>query len=310
MTSENTSTTDNKVDIGATLRAARESASYSVAFVADQIHLQENVINSIEANEFDQLPGPVFVRGYIRSYAKLLEIDPRPFIEQIEGKPENQEVDFIANKPIKVKSSRLDPIVIWGAATVFIIAIGLAITWWMQESMEDPVQLAEMVEQVDEVELTEEINIQAASQQEQIPVVEEHQVSLGEVSSENVSAVQDELAITSVISERTEEIIASDESGQDIIEIPAIGGDVNQTSLTVIFNEESWAEIFDARKRRLLHGLIKPGATRVISGKAPFSIFLGNSPGVEVEVNGKKYDHTRYIRGNNTARFQIDDQNT
>ena len=300
MTDEAPSSVTDQKDVGAVLRKAREGASYSIAYVADQIHLEEHVVQAIEANEFDQLPEPVFIRGYIRSYAKLLGIDHQPLIEEIEGGPVNKDQAPIVNKPIKIKSSRLDPIVVWGAVTVLVITIGLVLTWWLQESKEDPVELAEMVEQVDEIELSETIENQTAPQ-----AVQSHQISLGEVSSENISEIQDEVPVTDTIAEATDS-----ETAQDIIEIPVSGGDINQTSLTIVFNEESWAEIFDARKRRLLHGLIKPGATRVVSGQAPFSVFLGNSPGVEFKINGKEYDHSQYIRGNKTARFQIDDTNT
>ncbi|MEM7304583.1 MAG: RodZ domain-containing protein [Pseudomonadota bacterium] len=306
MTEEDASLQSNAIDIGATLRKAREEASYSIAFVADQIHLPEAVVEALEHNEFERLPGPVFVRGYIRSYAKLLDIDAQPLVGQIDGGLIPEVADSQMGKPIKIKTSRLDPLVVWGAVTVCVIAVGLLFAWWMQESKEDPVQLAEVVEQV-EVSggHTAEPNPM------EVPDKQEHQVSLGDVSLNSQSAQSPESGHTSRNnSDQNSELIVSATDKQEIVEIPAVGGDTEQTRLTVIFNEESWAEIFDARKRRLLHGLIKPGATRVISGQAPFSVFLGNSPGVVFEINGEKYDHSPYIRGNKTARFQIDDQNT
>ena len=305
MTDEESTVSESVIDVGGVLRKAREEASYSTAFVADQVHLSEQVIEALEANEFDQLPGPVFVRGYIRGYAKILNIDPQPLIEQIDGGPAPAPENSQVGQPIKIKTSRLDPIVVWGAATVLVVAIGLIFTWWMQESKEDPVQLAEVVEQVEieEAATPPESDVEATT-----PV--DHQVSLGDVSPGNSTAESVQVSEVNEVPATDDSLAAPEAVQQQIVEVPATGGDIGQTSLKVIFNEESWAEIFDARKRRLLHGLIKPGATRVISGQPPFSVFLGNSPGVEFEINGEKYDHSPYIRGNKTARFQIDDQNT
>jgi cytoskeleton protein RodZ len=306
MTGEDSSLSEKPIDVGAVLRKAREQASYSTAFVADQIHLSEHVVEALEANEFEQLPGPVFVRGYIRSYAKLLDTDPQPLIEQIEGGPRHESDDSVLGQPIKIKSSRLDPIVVWSAVTVLIVAIGLVFTWWMQESKEDPVELAEVVEQV---EITDSNQPQEAIVIE-APEQVDHQVNLGNVSPENSADEPDESTEIDQNAASNNNIDAGMANGPEVVEASATGGNTGQTRLTITFNEESWAEIFDARKRRLLHGLIKPGATRVISGQAPFSVFLGNSPGVEFKINGEKYDHSPYIRGNKTARFQIDDQNT
>ena len=305
MTDEDSSLSESVVNVGEVLRKAREAASYSTAFIAEQIHLPVHVIEALEANEFDQLPGPVFVRGYIRSYAKILDIDSLPLIKQIDGGPVHEPVHSLIGQPIQIRTFRLDPIVVWGGATVLIVAIGLVIAWWLQESKEDPVQLAEVVEQVGIDEGTEQVEPPTEA-----PKAVDHQVSLGDVSPGNSTAESDEIIDIHNDADTENSTEASVDNQQQLIEAPVSGGDIGQISLKIIFNEESWAEIFDARKRRLLHGLMKPGSTRVILGQPPFSIFLGNSPGVEFEINGEKYDHSPYIRGNKTARFQIDDQNS
>ena len=118
------------------------------------------------------------------------------------------------------------------------------------------------------------------------------------------------MIVEDVISNELENANQTSLNNNDVIEAPFSGGELDKVRITVRYTQESWTEIFDARKRRLLHGLIKPGATRVISGQAPFNVFLGNSPGVQLEINGKPFDHSGYMRRNNTARFLIDDINT
>lgn len=67
---------------GASLKDAREKRDYSQEYVAGRLHLRARVVALLEADDYDQLPEPVFVKGYIRAYAKLLDLDDVPLIEQ------------------------------------------------------------------------------------------------------------------------------------------------------------------------------------------------------------------------------------
>ena len=65
----------NRVNPGDTLRQARESNGWSLAEVALKLNLTTTSLGNLEAGAFDKLPGHTFARGYIRAYAKLLELD-------------------------------------------------------------------------------------------------------------------------------------------------------------------------------------------------------------------------------------------
>lgn len=60
---------------GSILQAARLQAGLSVEQVAEQLKLSLRQVNALEANQFEVLPTMVIVRGFVRSYAKLLKID-------------------------------------------------------------------------------------------------------------------------------------------------------------------------------------------------------------------------------------------
>src|SRR5579862_4584746 len=61
--------------IGAHLRALREHAQLSLDDVATQLKLSRRQVMAIESDSFDALPGPTFIRGFIRDYARLLRVD-------------------------------------------------------------------------------------------------------------------------------------------------------------------------------------------------------------------------------------------
>ena len=60
---------------GETLRLQRESKGLPEKEVADRLHITVHYLRSIESNKYEKLPGEVFARGYIKSYAELLELD-------------------------------------------------------------------------------------------------------------------------------------------------------------------------------------------------------------------------------------------
>jgi cytoskeleton protein RodZ len=66
---------------GAQLREARHRANLSLEEVATQLRLDRRTVRALEENEFQYLPAPTFIRGYIRSYARLLGLPPGPILE-------------------------------------------------------------------------------------------------------------------------------------------------------------------------------------------------------------------------------------
>lgn len=81
---------------GALLEAAREKKGYTREYVAGKLHLRVKLIELLETDEYTSMPEPVFIKGYLRAYAKLLEITPDPLLEAFnvlyvqEPKPENK----------------------------------------------------------------------------------------------------------------------------------------------------------------------------------------------------------------------------
>jgi cytoskeleton protein RodZ len=70
---------------GAMLAAARRNANMSVTEVATQLRRGVNQVESLEADDYQRLPGATFVRGLIRNYAKLVNIDAEAVIKAYES---------------------------------------------------------------------------------------------------------------------------------------------------------------------------------------------------------------------------------
>ena len=69
---------DGSWGCGARLRKAREAAGLSEADVADRLKMPVRVVRSLESEDWSRLGAPVFVRGQLRSYSRLLGLTTQP----------------------------------------------------------------------------------------------------------------------------------------------------------------------------------------------------------------------------------------
>lgn len=86
---------------GQKLKQAREKAGLTEAEIAERLFLHEGFVKHLEADNFDKLPGPTFVKGYIKSYCRLVNLSPDPLIALYkEHRPDQEFVEYADAKPI------------------------------------------------------------------------------------------------------------------------------------------------------------------------------------------------------------------
>jgi cytoskeleton protein RodZ len=69
-------------EIGSTLRAARMSARIDVSEIEAQTKIRAKYLRALENEEWDLLPGPTFVRSFLRTYAQALDLDAKALVEE------------------------------------------------------------------------------------------------------------------------------------------------------------------------------------------------------------------------------------
>ena len=65
---------------GESLRQAREAAGLTTKDVADSLNLLLSNIEAIEANQYEHMNAGIFIRGYVKSYARFVGLDPEPLV--------------------------------------------------------------------------------------------------------------------------------------------------------------------------------------------------------------------------------------
>ena len=73
---------------GKILSEKRQELEISIEEVAGSLNLGVDAIQALESDDYDRLPGTTFVKGYIRSYAKLLKLDAENLMDNIDLQPE------------------------------------------------------------------------------------------------------------------------------------------------------------------------------------------------------------------------------
>jgi len=121
--------------VGQHLRKVREALNLGRAEVAAGLYLKEDIITALEEDDRDVLPSPVFVQGYLRKYARLLNIPEEPLLEAYSQqvaphKRHKKHKGPLAGSAIKPEISSNHAIVrliTWG---IVLGLIALLVMWW------------------------------------------------------------------------------------------------------------------------------------------------------------------------------------
>lgn len=307
------------IDIGGQLRKAREAASLSVDDISSDLRIHVNYIEALEKNNFEILNGPTYVKGYIRNYARLLEIDADPLIEAYQSSVGEEPVWGDAHPQQKGRAHRKG--MLTGSVVVALALLVLFGAWILNSGYLDRYQIdtaqtepaadtatAEVVAPSETTEIDHSAQEVPAKQagltiKEQVQALNPQAANSTETPLEDTQPVSEETSGSPPTESSTENTIILGED--DFITAP--GGE-GSDEIIITLTEECWVEIKDAASYQLIHGLLKAGDIKVILGTAPFQVFLGNAKAVQMDFNGLDYDIAAKTRRNGTARFALVNQ--
>jgi cytoskeleton protein RodZ len=240
---------------GRQLREARIAKRLSVDDVADILRFSPRQITILEEDRYDELPGATLVRGFIRSYAKLLKLDPLPLLAALTPAvpPTAAEVRPPQNIGVAEDAEASDrgigKSVPWAsiAATVVILAIVGLIAFFLTTSG-----------------------------------------SIGESSSatEASSGPTQGNAPTGGVLPPTVTVAGAQSSD-------SAAGDPTQPpppTLVAEFDDRSWIEVRDAAQKVVFVGEYPKGTRQAITGKAPFQIWIGRASVVRLTYGERTVD--------------------
>lgn len=313
-----------RVNPGDSLRDGREARGLSVAEAASQLNLSVVRLQQLEAGEFDKLPGHTFARGYVRSYARLLGLDPNRIVlefDQFTGTDAaGSEVHTLGQieQPVRVAHSLLRLL-----SFVLLLAFaGLGFYWWQERSTAptDPLGQAPVHIEVEGADgrlqlhpLTElEDEALLAAEADPLPL-DSHVLpvdgqSAAPLASDSVpvAPAQAEASAAAVAPSAAPQPAAPETAApatptaQAEAAAPAAG----QGIVEVSFSDTCWVQVKDADGKVLAGGLKRKGENLRVVGKAPLELRLGVARAASVSYNGSPVDIAPFT-SNETARLSL-----
>ena len=297
---------------GELLKQARERLGLTQKDIAVQLNLQAETIDAVEKNDMDRLPVAAYVRGYIRSYARLVRMDADMLIS-LYDQYSTPAPEIIPNikKPSQA-SSRDKPMRAITYLITFILA--LLLLAWLQSRYMMGKNTGSGPDTTDSGEKTSHHALPGT--QDPAPGSATTHPDGGEMqtSPASTSPSYPENAATTA-----ENILNETKSpDQPVIDAtlpaainPVLTSEnlmVSDDRLEFTLKHDSWIEAYDANKNRMYHGLARAGNEIKLAGKAPFSVLLGNVRGVTVRFNDEPFDPAPYSNAG-IARFTLGAKN-
>src|SRR5712691_687954 len=246
----------------AQLRAERK---LSIADVAQRLKYGARQIEALEAEEFDKLPGATFVRGMVRGYAKLLDTDPQPLLDELEQRYVPGEIDLdLRDKGIPFVHSGKRGTRAYLALSVLVLVVVAGILYEWRAGALPWARFAS--------------NTPPAKEESKAPPVAQPAAPRAETEAPAAPAAP------SVGVAETPAAQAQQPSG---------GG---EGRIRLEFDRESWVEIRDRDGKTLMSQLNPAGSRRVVIGRPPLSLVIGSGAAVRLIYYNNPVDLKPYMQ--------------
>lgn len=167
---------------GAQLAAQRQAKGWSVEHAASQLKFATRQVIALEADNYEALPGPVIVRGFVRAYAKLLGLDANALVATLpkDGIPGYEPIvpqrtlsTPFSESPLPLGNrSKISPGLIVGGVLVVILA-GAAIAVHESDLLNDVPQLAWLKSGAKPAASADDAQAQAPAENQDLPEVQD-----------------------------------------------------------------------------------------------------------------------------------------
>ncbi len=297
----------NVAGAGALLREAREARGLSAQQVAGALRLDVRYIEAMERDEYTQIVAPVFVRGYLRSYARFLKLSPDTIVTSYENQkgpvPKVLHGRSVFSGDVNGDDNRMH----WIVYSLVLVSLILGIVWWQTlgpaKFWED--RSVDVLEP--ELSATPAVTNSAPAKTANDTVTP---VPKALDADQTNSAAVSVPPSTPIAAGSAASPVAGVASTIAITPTQAPQPNPATPSVTVRVTEDSWVGITDAEGRHLIYKILPAGTTQTLQEfKLPLKVVLGKAAGVSLDYNGKPFDHSRYQR-NGVARFELGSAST
>lgn len=279
---------------GLLLKEARKELNLTLEDISSRLRLRVEVLEQIEADQFDMGKLATFTRGYYRSYAKVVNVPEQKVLDALDqlGKAQIEQHDMQSFSR-KTKRDKHDNRIMKLTWVIFALILGMSVLWWWQEQAQ--LESANDAELIAEVETAKSME-QVEENKTDAPQTEETAPTLGEAEMLQLDTNISELETDSKTLEK--ETIKESEAPVEIKkEEPVAEKAVVTEDVVMTFSSDCWLQVQDASNNRLYSGVKKSNQTLKLTGKAPYKLVIGAPSAVTLTYKGKPVDLSVYPAG-------------
>lgn len=269
--------------VGEILRQAREARGLTLADVATTLKLGERQLDALERNDWQSLPGTTFIRGFVRNYARLLQLNPVPLMAALDAMLERPtvrlDIPHSASgempQPAGYGIPRKEKRVILAGVALVLLAIAVYFL------------------------LPGDISVLRGQAQTFLDSLARKEASAVPASDSAAKPAADPVLPpnTTVQQVMHPAALPPSDAAVPAAAVPPAQAVADLAPLRFVIDRQSWVEVKDRDQNILFSQRLEPGIEQPVEGKGPFSIVVGFAPGVRLFWMGKPVDLTPHTRG-------------
>ena len=294
---------------GARLQAAREAAGLSLEQVSQQLKLAPRQVRALEEEDFAQLPGRTFARGFVRNYARLLNLDGDDLLALLPdaarapalGAPALHSTGaMIAELP--AANGAQPGLARWLIPIVLVACIVGAATYeWYRGGLGPQAETKLAVPAAAAPAKGTELPNPFATEPKASAAAEE--VARADVAAAPGVVPAAAPSVAPAVAPSAAPVAAPDVTTAAAAP-SAPSAAVAEAALQLSYRGPSWTEIRDRNGQLLVARMFAAGSEQSIRGSAPFDIVIGNAREVTLVYRGTPVDLSRYTH-QNVARLRL-----
>lgn len=267
---------ENFREVGQILAEARKEKNLTIWQVAAQIHIRQQYLAGLEEGRLHDLPGRVYILGFIRTYARLLDLDGEELIRRVSTLPNLPNyAGSQAPMPMHAEEGPNLPVLVLSAIFIVLVAMG---GYFFLKPSTNPISTEASL--LDTLHLPEsEVESQSAPSKEtkasgQHPL--EPFLATSPLIPDKPSALNEGTVVEKSVQPAKE------------LEKPIKDASSPSKKITLKAREPSWVEIRDERSRVFFMRVMQRGEEFVIPDKPRSVLNTGNAGGIDIFVGDQK----------------------
>jgi cytoskeleton protein RodZ len=286
---------------GQRLKAERERRGFSTQKIANGMHLDEWVIEALEAGDYQRIGPEVYAKGHLKKYSSLLGVSAAP--PAADAPPPASAAAVRYPPPIVRLDTPKDGHAAWpriGAVAAVVILAG-GVFWW-RESRQGISAPTPARQPPPPALASADTSIDTAAPAADMPADSTYEAAAPARETEPTpGAAAMPAMMTKPAPAPAALAAAAPPAAAAAAELtPGVG----RARLRLSFSADSWVDIRDYSGKRIFEGNGRANTVKTVAGAAPFRVYLRSASGVQLQLNDRAVAIGRQFISGDEARFE------